>query len=162
MSMPAFSFDTLKDAKRLEQAGLNRDQAEAQAEAFAEVVAEMAKESLADKEDVFAIKQDIAELTYVTSSLKGEVTEIKQDVATLKEDVSEIKTELAELKHTVNNLEQRMMVGDQQLGQGMASEFVVVRQEMRILQSTMTIRLGGMIVASMGILATLMTIFHYH
>jgi hypothetical protein len=56
--MTAITFDTLKLAQRLEKAGFDRKQAEAQAEALAEAM-DTGIDSLATKTDIQKIRQDM-------------------------------------------------------------------------------------------------------
>ncbi len=69
--MTSIVFDTLQCAKRLEEAGFTRQQAEAQAEEIAKVI----DEQLATKKDIREIKKELKELeerlTYKLTSRFG-------------------------------------------------------------------------------------------
>lgn len=67
--MTAITFDTLKFAKRLKDAGFTENQAEAQAQAFAEAVRESGH--------ALATKADIAELRAAT---KLDIAELKTEI----------------------------------------------------------------------------------
>jgi hypothetical protein len=56
--LTAITFDTLKLTKRLEESGIDRQQAEAQAEALAEAM-QSGIEDLATKHDINAVGQEL-------------------------------------------------------------------------------------------------------
>ncbi len=60
--MSAVTFDTLKFAEKLKSAGLTDEQAKAFPEAQKEVFAEALDTSLATKNDIFAVRQDISDV----------------------------------------------------------------------------------------------------
>ena len=104
----AVAFDTLKAATRLQnEAGFNEKQARVLVATFAEGIGE----NLATKEDVAA--------------LRGEMAVLRGEMAT-KEDVAALRGEMAVLRGDMCELEQRM-----------------------------TIRLGAMIAAAVGIIVAL-------
>ncbi len=90
----AIAFDTLKYTKRLEDAAIPRDQAEAQAAALSEVF-DSHFQDLATKDDLQELETrtttDIAEI-------KADIAGIKADIAGIKADISGMKTEIAEIK----------------------------------------------------------------
>ncbi len=75
MSMVA--FDTLKLSRRLREAGMPTEQAEAVAEAEAEAFGDFVQSHLATKNDVGELRLEIAEWR----------AELKQDVATLRTEM---------------------------------------------------------------------------
>jgi hypothetical protein len=81
----AFAFDTLGYAKRLRNAGVSNEQAEAHAEAAREfIMAELVTKAdlLAVKADVLAVKSD---LMAVKSDLKSDLLATKSDLLTVIE-----------------------------------------------------------------------------
>ena len=57
--MTTITFDTLKLARRLEEAGMDRNLAEAQAEALTEAM-DTGAEHLATKEDIYRLEREMA------------------------------------------------------------------------------------------------------
>ncbi len=68
--MNAISFDTLLYAKKLKEAGFTEKQAEAQVEAQKEILSEVLDTSLATKEDIHGLKDDIYRLDKQIAVLK--------------------------------------------------------------------------------------------
>ena len=144
----AVAFDTLKAATRLQnEAGFNEKQARVLVATFAEGIGE----NLATKDDVamlrsetaglrneMATKEDLAVLRSETAGLRNEMA-TKEDLAVLrskmatKDDVAVLRSEIA----------------------GLRNEIPVLRGEMRELEQRMTIRLGAMIAAAVGIIVAL-------
>ena len=71
MSMVA--FDTLKLARRLREAGMPTEQAEAIAEAEAEALGEFVRNNLATKSDITDLKQEIAGLRTEMHKMRAEI-----------------------------------------------------------------------------------------
>ena len=90
--MNMVAFDTLKLARKLRDAGMPAEQAEAVAEAEAEALGEFVMAHLATKDDIAELKQEIAE---VRSELKQDIAEVRSE---LKQDIAEVRTEVAGLK----------------------------------------------------------------
>lgn len=67
MSLPA--FDTHAYVKRLQQAGFNEKQAEAQAELQSEVLSALITEKLATKSDIIRIESELKHLTWMAGFL---------------------------------------------------------------------------------------------
>ncbi len=93
--MNMVAFDTLKLARKLRDAGMPAEQAEAVAEAEAEAFGEFVMAHLATKDDIAGLKQEIAEVRGEITEVRGEVTSVRSE---LKQDVAEVRTELAGLK----------------------------------------------------------------
>ena len=75
--MNMVAFDTLKLARKLRDAGMPAEQAEAVAEAEAEVLGEFVMAHLATKDDIAELRQEIAE---VRSELKQDIAEIRREI----------------------------------------------------------------------------------
>ena len=111
MSMVA--FDTLKLARRLREAGMPPEQAEAVADAEAEALGEFVLANLATKTDIAEVKADISEVKAGIEELrvatKADISEVKADIealrATTKADIEALrvdtKAEINELRLTV-------------------------------------------------------------
>jgi hypothetical protein len=144
--MPALTFDTLKFARRLKEAGMDPRLAEEQAEALAEV--------LAAKFDTLVEKRDLAELR---QELLREIASLRQEMesanATLRKDM---EANLSELRKDNALLRKDMEASDAALRQEMENGFAAVRKEMQLLEQRLIIKLGAMLVVATGVLATLM------
>lgn len=91
--MSAKTFDTLKFAKRLKEAGFTEQQAEALADAEAEFI----EQNLATKRDIADLKRDIKEL---------EVT-LRSDIKQLDLKIEQTRSDLA---RDLKDLEYRMTI----------------------------------------------------
>jgi len=133
--MHALTFDTLKFARRLKEAGMDPHLAEEQAEALAEV--------LSAKFDTLVEKRDLAELR---QELLREIASLRQENAALRKD----------MEASDAALRQEMENGFAALRKEMENEFAAVRKEMQLLEQRLIIKLGAMLVVATGVLATLM------
>ncbi len=124
MSIPA--FDTLKLARRLEEAGMPRRQAEAVAEAEAEALGEFVLSNLATKGDIAEVKQEIAdlrgELHQSIAELDGKITnlrsELHQNIADLR---GELHQNIAELDGKITSLRSELHQSIAEVKQDIAS-----------------------------------------
>ena len=85
----AAAFDTLTAARRMEDAGMKREQAEAVAEAV-RTAAESGREELATKTDLAGVK---AELKADMAALKADLADLKVE---FKGDISTLRVELVD------------------------------------------------------------------
>jgi Protein of unknown function (DUF1640) len=94
----AYAFDTLGYSKRLREAGVSNDQAEAHAEAAREFI----MTELVNRQDLLATKLD----------LQAEIGTLRTDVGILRTDVGSLRTELRSeagtLRTAINALEARI------------------------------------------------------
>ena len=81
--MGVITFDTLKYTKQLKEAGIPRNQAEAQANAYRQSLNEV-MEDVASKSDVASLKKDADVYKSDISSLKTDMMIVKKDLAVLK------------------------------------------------------------------------------
>ncbi len=124
----AVAFDTLKAATRLQnEAGFNEKQARVLVATFAEGIGE----NLATKDDVAMLRSETAGLRNEMAT-KEDLAVLRSKMAT-KDDVAVLRSEIA----------------------GLRNEIPVLRGEMRELEQRMTIRLGAMIAAAVGIIVAL-------
>ena len=116
--MNAVPFDTLRMARRLEEAGFPGPQAAGASEALAEA---LVGADLATKGDMAALQIAVkADVTALRAELKG-------DIAALR---AEVKTDTGALG-----------------------------AQIELLRRHMTIRLGGMLVVGIGVMATILRLF---
>lgn len=128
MNMP-IKFDTLSYAKKLEEAGLPQQQAEAQALALRDALAEstvtpgdllLLKTDLVARiemlrSDIYAqiekLRSDIyAQIEKLRGDMQGQIDGLKTQLAELKTQLAELKTQLAELKAQLAELKTHMNV----------------------------------------------------
>ncbi|WP_413942950.1 coiled-coil domain-containing protein [Bdellovibrio sp. HCB-162] len=91
-------FDTLMYAKRLEAAGMTREQAEAQVN----VIAEMVVDGVATKQDIALLKQDIA---LQKAEMGKEFAEMRTEFANVYSEFSKIRSEI----HSESNKNLKIM-----------------------------------------------------
>jgi len=129
-------MDTLAYAKRLREAGIPQQQAEAHAEAAREFMTA----ELATKSDILAAK------TELLAVLKQEIANVKQDVAraqegsSLKQDIAGLRQDVAGLKQAIANFGQR------------------IELEIDNLTLRLTVRLGIMLAAGIAALGVIMKV----
>jgi hypothetical protein len=133
-----FAFDTLGFTKRLRDAGVTGEHAEAHAEAARDFI----MTELATRSDFLALKSDLL-------ALKADVTSLKDTVA-LKSDLMSLRSEFMSFKETAS-LKTDLVA--------MRSDMVAMRNELQaaIEKSTLqtTVRLGGIVALGVGLLAAL-------
>jgi len=103
------TFDTLKLARRLREAGMPAAQAEAIAEAEAEVLSDFVLSHLATKGDVAEIKTEIADLRSDIAEVRAE---LKEDIANLDARITSTNARIdalrAELKEDIASTNARI------------------------------------------------------
>ncbi len=129
--MSVVAFDTLRFAKRLEEAGVPPGQDAATAAAFAEATGDM----IATKIEIGDLRRDLAAVR----------AELKADIAALR---TEIKAEIAAVRRELEAVRQELK-----------AEIAALRQEFRAdlreLELSMTIKLGAMCAGSVALVAAL-------
>jgi hypothetical protein len=116
-------FDSLKSVKRLEQAGVPRQQAETHVQIMTELIISNLVTQEQFKEGMTALRMEISDLR---TELKADISALRTD---LKEDISGLKTEMGDLRHQMDRL-----------------------------SSQLTIRLGVMMFAGMGLMTGLIKV----
>ena len=136
----AVAFDTLKAATRLrEEAGFDERQARVLVATFAEGIGE----SLATKED----------LGNTETALR---TDMANAEATLRKDLENTETALrTDLENTKAALRTDMANAEAALRKDLENTATTLQGQMRELEQRMTVRLGAMIAAAMGIAVAL-------
>ncbi len=79
--MSTITFDTLEYAKKLKRVGFTEEQAEAQAEAQKEMLAEVLDATLASKDDIHHLKNDINNLR---TGVKDDINRLEKQIIVLK------------------------------------------------------------------------------
>ena len=128
--MSRLAFDTHAVVKRLTQAGMD----EQQAEALVECQAQLINDSLATKQDIEEVKRDIEALRLAT---KQDIEEVKRDIEEVKLDIQEVKKDIEALR-----LETK-------------KDIATLKTDMQKMELRLTLRLGSVIVITMGVFATL-------
>jgi hypothetical protein len=163
--MNAVPFDTLKMAQRLEAAGFSGSQAAGAAEALAEVLAGADPATKADlnlvRSDLNLVRGDMAtkaDLNLVRSDLDL----VRSDMAT-KADLNLVRSDLDLVRSDMaTKADLNLARSDLDLVRGnMATKSDVAALEAKLVAAIelarrdMTIKLGGMIVIGVGVLAAL-------
>ncbi|MGE7413039.1 coiled-coil domain-containing protein [Methylobacterium tarhaniae] len=156
-TMTAVAFDTYALVRRLKASGLSEDQAEAITGALKDGrdsdLAQLATK--ADlRESVLTLKADLRESeAALKSDLRESEAALKSD---LRESEANLKTELrdsvsvlrTDLRETEIRLEGRITDLAHKLDLGLA----VSRAEIKVLEQRMTVKLGALVAAAVGIL----------
>lgn len=142
-AMPQYAFDTLKYVKRLEKAGLKPEVAEAQAEVQLEALSNFLDRHVASKDDIKSLEIKIKESEI---RILGRID--KQDARIDKQ-----YSRMDKLDSKIDKLDSRMDKQDSRMD----------RLELKIdsLEHKITVKLGRWIIASVGFLSALMTLFHF-
>ncbi len=146
--MNMVAFDTLKLARKLRDAGMPPEQAEAVAEAEAEALGEFVLANLATKADIAEVRGEIAEVRKDVAGLRMEVAEVREQVAGLRMEVAEVREQVAGLRSEMH----------EEIA-GVRGEVNCLRAEMheansKLLQWVIIINL-----TSLGIVATIAGVF---
>ena len=143
--MSRLAFDTHTFVKCLTRAGMD----EQQAEALVEWQVQLINDSLATKQDIEEIKRDIEALRLATEqsieklrlATKRDIEEVKRDIEALrlatKRDIEEVKRDIEALR-----LETKKDIAD-------------LKTDMQKMELRLTLRLGSVIIAAVGVFAAL-------
>lgn len=140
--MSAIAFDTLKYAKRLKEAGVPEKQAEAEAEALVEVL-QTNLGLLSSKTDIKEMDVNLRrEMKEMELALRRDMKEME---ANLKRDLDESHTSLQrDMKELENNLKRDIKEME-----------LLLKRDMVELEQRLVIKLGGMMVVAVGVVAAL-------
>ena len=105
---------------------------EQQAEALVECQTQLINDSLATKQDMEEVKLDIEEVKRGIQEVKLDIEEVKRDIQEVKLDIQAVKKDIAALKTDMQKMELRL-----------------------------TLRLGSVIIVTMGVFATLVRFISY-
>ncbi len=155
------AFDTLSAATRLRQeAGFSEDQARVLVDTFAQCV----DESLATKRHVKETEVALSrEMRRMDASLRGEIAGVRGDLekteASLRGDITGLRGDLEEteaaLRGEITGLRGDLEKTEGSLREDLEKMEASLRADMRALEHRMTIKLGGIVSAALGILVAL-------
>jgi SMC interacting uncharacterized protein involved in chromosome segregation len=152
--MNAVPFNTLALARALrDKAHMTPEQAEGVSDALAEAF-----------QDDIATKNDIANLR---SAVSADISELKADInelrVTTKADINELRSELkadinelrATTKASIDELRATTKADINELRATTRADINELRSEIKQLELRMTVKLGGMLVVTVGVLAAI-------
>ena len=131
-----FAFDTHAFVKRLTRAGMD----EQQAEALVECQTQLINDSLATRQDIGEVKLDI-------EGVKRDIEKVKLDIEELKRDIQEVKLDIEEVKRDIEEVKLDI--------QAVKKDIAALKTDMQKMELRLTLRLGSVIIVTMGVFATL-------
>ena len=159
-------FSTLEYAKRLEAAGIPREQAEAQAVAQGDLVVDPLLEQVVTKEDLWRLDHKLDALDNRVTVLDNRVTALDTRVTALDTRLTAVENRLTALEDRLTVVERKVSDIDGKMSslitksefaaqmEGLVSkEYLEVRLE--LLEKKITIRLGGLILLALAALSAL-------
>lgn len=135
--MTLATFDTLKFANRLKSAGVPHAHAEAEAEVLSDMFA-IHLEHFVTQEDLWTTQE----------CLKREIGDVRKNMELLRK---EMDCNFSAVQQEFKNIRQESRSEFKNVYQ----EFNTIRQEMKQLGLRLTVRLGGMVVASTAFISAL-------
>ena len=133
--MSRVAFDTHAFVKCLTQAGMD----EQQAEALVACQVQLINDSLATKQDIEEVKLDIEEVKRDIEEVKRDIEEVKLDIQAVKKDIEEVKLDIQAVK----------------------KDIAALKTDMQKMELRLTLRLGSVIIVTMGVFATLVRFISY-
>jgi hypothetical protein len=124
-------FNTLKYATMMEEVGFSRTEAETSVKIWVEIM----EDNLASKQDIQELKQDMLDLAAATKQ------DLKDHAATTKQDISDLRTELQQEIHDLATV--------------MNENFLKLGKEIQACELRLTVRMGAVAVAIIGILTAI-------
>lgn len=155
MIMPQFAFDTLKYAKELEEAGMEPKIAEAQAKAQVKILSNLLDYKVATKDDLKELKGELKDL-----GVKIDRIEVKFDSKINQLD-AKFEPKIDQLESKIDQLDAKFESKIDQLDAKFESKFDYLNSKIDSLEHKLTAKLGKMMVASVGFMAALFTVFHF-
>ena len=147
--MSRFAFDTHTFVKCLTRAGMD----EQQAEALVEWQVQLINDSLATKQDIEEIKRDIEALRLAT-----EQSIEKLRLAT-KRDIEEVKRDIEALRLATEQSIEKLRLATEQSIEALRLEtkkdIADLKTDMQKMELRLTLRLGSVIIAAVGVFAAL-------
>jgi hypothetical protein len=119
MRRECLMFNSLKCVKKLEEAGVSREQAETHVQIMSELMESNLVTGEQFKEGLLVSRSELKEgLSNLRMDFKEDMAtfraEVKEDMATLrdevKEDMNSLRTEFHDMKHEMRELENRMTI----------------------------------------------------
>jgi chromosome segregation ATPase len=155
MIMPQYAFDTLEYAKELEEAGMEPKIAEAQAKAQVKILSNLLDYKVATKDDLKELKGEIKDLGIKVNS------RIDQLDSKIDQLDAKFESKIDQLDSKINQLDAKFEFKIDQLDAKFESKFEYFNSKMDSLEHKLTTKLGKMMVASVGFMAALFTVFHF-
>jgi hypothetical protein len=171
------AFDTLSYAKKLTDAGENREVAEAHAIALGEVIAVAATrgDTSGLRDEIILLRGDTESMeTGIREDMKAMETGIREDMKAMetgiREDMKAMETGIREdMKAMETGIREDMKAMETGLRKDMAAMENGIQKDITFMRDEfdgklekqtlkLTVRLGGLIIVSTGLLATLMKI----
>jgi len=148
------SFDTLSFAKRLTEAGEKPEVAEAHAMALKEFV----METIATKGDIRGLSrsfgEEIENVREEIQDLRDEIGDVRSEAREFREEVRQefgaVRGEIASLR---KEFAERFATKDE-----LHTEIGLLRKDIDAMGLKLTVRMGGMLVAAAGAVATLVKV----
>jgi chromosome segregation ATPase len=163
MNMPLL-FDTLQFAKELENAGLDAKVAEAQAKAQFRMLTNLLDQQIATRDDIKEFSNKL-EIKLDQNEKYLDQFEVRFDRVELRLDQMEKRLDRLEIR--LDRVETRLDQVEKRLDQ---LEIKVDKLEVKIdklaikidsLEHIITMKMGRWMIASVGFIATLLTVFHF-
>jgi hypothetical protein len=146
------SLDTLEYARRLREAGFSEQQAEGQARALAAAMTD----ALATKEDLRALalatKQDLRELE---SHIDARFAQVDVRFARVEARFAQVDVRIDALE---KHLDTRLVELEKRFEMRLSEQKADLRTDLANLERRVTFRLGGIMVASVGVFSALIRI----
>ena len=154
--MSRFAFDTHAFVKRLTRAGMDEQQAEAMVECQTQLI----NDSLATKQDIEEIRLDIEEVKRDIQEVKLDIEEVKRDIEKLKLDIQVVKKDIEELKLGIQAVKKDIEEVKLDI-QAVKKDIATLKTDMQKMELRLTLRLGSVIIVTMGVFATLVRFISY-
>ncbi|MDR2821320.1 MAG: CCDC90 family protein [Desulfovibrio sp.] len=160
---PPVMFDTLRYAKRLQEIGLPREQAEG----FAELQREIMDERLATKTDILRLETVIKRLEESTKTeilrletvIKRLEESTKTDILRLETVIKRLeestKTEILRLETVIKRLEESTKTEIKRFETEIELKFKVIDARFDNLESRLTVKLGSIVVGAAAVIVAL-------
>ena len=146
-------IDTLSYANRLKEAGMASALAEEQAMVMSDVLHENVS-PLATRSELQTVEKVLrGEIQAVETALRGEIQAVE---TALRGEIKAVETALrGEIQAVEKTLRSEIQTLDTTLRTELKHMDLNIRQELLLLEQRMVIKLGGMMVLSLGVLTTL-------
>jgi len=153
LPMKTMQLDTLSYANRLKAAGMASALAEEQAKVMSEVL-DSNVSPLATRSELQSMEKVLrGEIQAVEIALRGEIQNVEK---TLRSEIQTVeKTLRIEIQNVETSLRSEIQMVEKTLRTEIKNLDHNIRQEMLLLEQRMVIKLGGMMVLSLGLLTTL-------
>lgn len=151
-------FNALKYTEELEKAGFT----ESQAKASLKLIIEVMNESFSTKSDLNATKLELkADLVQLRSELSADIISVRNELsAEIKSVRNELGAEIKNLRNEVfaeiNNVRNELTSEIKRVEWELGSKIQSLDSNVKQLENRLTIKLGGMMVVTVGLAVTLM------